>query len=147
MTKGEPWTHEEAKRLLSLVAEGKTSEMIVADLEESRDAVYHKCRRFGLAVEEEGAKGRTTSSIRLPEELRALATMEYQKTKDLFHVMQFLGHGNTKTTLRYTQLIAFADDEYLCKVADNVDQAKQLIESGFEYVTDIDEHKLFRKRK
>jgi predicted dithiol-disulfide oxidoreductase (DUF899 family) len=31
--------------------------------------------------------------------------------------------------------------------ADNLDQAKQLIEFGFEYITDIDEHKLFRKRK
>jgi hypothetical protein len=61
--------------------------------------------------------------------------------------MQFLGHRNIKTTLRYTQLIAFADDEYTCKVADNVDQAKQLIEPSFDYVTNIDEHKLFRKSK
>jgi hypothetical protein len=42
---------------------------------------------------------------------------------------------------------AFADDEYVCRIADNIDQAKQLIESGFNYVTNIDEHKLFRKRK
>jgi hypothetical protein len=42
---------------------------------------------------------------------------------------------------------AFADDEYVCRIADNIDQAKQLIESGFDYVTNIDEHKLFRKRK
>jgi len=75
------------------------------------------------------------------------ATMEYHKTRDLLHVMQFLGHRSIKTTLRYTQLIAFADDEYTCKVADNVDQAKQLVESGFDYVTDIDGHRLFRKRK
>jgi integrase len=75
------------------------------------------------------------------------ATMEYHKTRDLLHVMQFLGHRNIKTTMRYTQLIAFGDDDYVCKIADNVDQAKQLIESGFDYVTDIDEHKLFRKRK
>jgi len=61
--------------------------------------------------------------------------------------MQFLGYRNIKTTLRYAQLIAFADDEYVCKIADNVDQAKQLIESGFDYVTNIDERKLFRKRK
>jgi len=72
MTKGKPWTHEEVKRLPRLVAEGKTIEMIVADLEKSRDAVYHKCRRLGLAVEEEGAKGRTTSSIRLPKELPSI---------------------------------------------------------------------------
>jgi hypothetical protein len=72
MTKGKPWTHEEAKRLLKLVAEGKTIEIIVADLEKSRDAVYVKCRRLGLVVEEEGAKGRTTSSIRLPKELPSI---------------------------------------------------------------------------
>jgi hypothetical protein len=73
--------------------------------------------------------------------------MECHKTRDLLHGMQFLGHRSIKTTLRYTQLIAFADGEYVCRIADNVDQAKQLIESGFDYVTDIDEHKLFRKRK
>jgi len=75
------------------------------------------------------------------------ATMEYHRTRDILHVMQFLGHRNIKTTLRYTQLIAFADDEYTCRVADNVEQAKQLVESGFDYVTDIDGHKLFKKRK
>jgi hypothetical protein len=61
--------------------------------------------------------------------------------------MQFLGRRNTKTTLRHLQLIAFTDDECVHKTSDNVDQAKQLIESGFDYVTNIDEHKLFRKRK
>jgi integrase len=75
------------------------------------------------------------------------ATMEYHKTRDILHVMQFLGHRSIKTTLRYTQLIAFANDEYTCKAADNVEQAKQLIESGFDYVTDIEGLKLFRKRK
>ena len=75
------------------------------------------------------------------------ATMEYHRTRDILHVMQFLGHRNIKTTLRYTQLIAFADDEYTCRVADNVEQAKQLVESGFDYITDIDGHKLFKKRK
>jgi hypothetical protein len=72
MTKGKPWTHEEAKRLLKLVAEGKTIEIIVADLEKSRDAVYVKCRRLGLVEEEEGAKGHTTSSIKLPKELPSI---------------------------------------------------------------------------
>jgi len=69
MTRGKPWTHEEVKRLLKLVAEGNTIERIMADLQKSRDAVCHKCRRLGLVVEEEGAKGRTAASIRLPEEL------------------------------------------------------------------------------
>ena len=39
------------------------------------------------------------------------------------------------------------DDNYACKVAQNVEQATELIENGFEYVTEIDGLKLFRKRK
>lgn len=75
------------------------------------------------------------------------ATMEYHKTKDILHVMQFLGHRNIKTTLMYTQLIDLTEDEYTCKVAETVNEATQLIESGFDYVTDIEGLKLFKKRK
>ena len=73
--------------------------------------------------------------------------MEYHRKRDVLHVMHFLAHRSIRTTLGYRQLIGFADDEYTCKVADNVEQAKQLVESGFDYVTDIDGHRLFRKRK
>ena len=44
-------------------------------------------------------------------------------------------------------LADFRDDEYVCKVARTVDEAKNLIEEGFDHVTDIDGMKLFRKRK
>lgn len=66
--------------------------------------------------------------------------MEYHKTKDIFHVMQVLGHKNT---LVYTHL----DDEYVSKVAWNLEEACKLIEAGFDYVTDIEGAKLFKKRK
>lgn len=36
---------------------------------------------------------------------------------------------------------------YTCKTATNIKEATQLIENGFEYITEIDEIKLFRKRK
>ena len=75
------------------------------------------------------------------------ATMEYHKTRDILHVMRFLGHKNIKNTLIYTQLIDLEEDEYVCKVAENIEEAKQLIEDGFEYVCDMDTVKLFRKRK
>jgi hypothetical protein len=62
--------------------------------------------------------------------------------------MKVLGHKNIKNTLIYTQLISFpGEDEFICKAAKTVDEAKQLIEAGFEYVCDIDDVKLFRKRK
>lgn len=76
------------------------------------------------------------------------ATMEYAKTRDILHVMRMLGHKNIKNTLIYTQLIDFKDDEFICKAAIKSDEAKQLIELGFEYVcTATDGVMLFRKRK
>jgi hypothetical protein len=62
-------------------------------------------------------------------------------------VTKIEGHKNIKNTLIYTQLIDFGDDEYVCKVARTIEEAKQLIETGFEYICDIDGAKLFRKRK
>ncbi len=76
------------------------------------------------------------------------ATIEYAKTKDILYVQQLLGHKNLKTTLRYTQLIQYPHNEkYICKVATTVNEAKELVEAGFEYVTHMNNCKLFRKRK
>ena len=69
--------------------------------------------------------------------------MEYHKTKDILHVMQVLGHKNIENTLIYTHL----DDEYVSKAAWNLEEACKLIEAGFDYVTDIEGAKLFKKRK
>jgi integrase len=76
------------------------------------------------------------------------ATMEYARTKDILYVMQLLGHKNIKNTLRYTQLVNFPqNEEYICKVARNLDEASDLIEAGFEYVTEMENCKLFKKNK
>jgi integrase len=75
------------------------------------------------------------------------ATMEYNRTKDILHVMQLLGHKNIRNTLVYTHLVNFQSDEYVCKVARTVEEARQLVENGFDYVTDVEDMKLFRKRK
>jgi integrase len=75
------------------------------------------------------------------------ATMEYHKTKDILHVMQLLGHKNIKNTLVYTHLVNFESDDFVCKIADTVDEAKIFVENGFDYVCDVDGHKMFRKRK
>jgi hypothetical protein len=48
---------------------------------------------------------------------------------------------------RLHALVDFGGDEFVCKVAKNVDEAKTLVESGFDYVTDVDGLKLFKKRK
>lgn len=75
------------------------------------------------------------------------ATMLYHRTKDILYVKEQLGHRRLENTLIYTHLIDFKDEEYTVRVAKTVREACQLLESGFEYVTEIDSVKLFRKRK
>jgi hypothetical protein len=61
--------------------------------------------------------------------------------------MQLLGHRSIKNTLVYTHLVSFEGDEFICKIARSVDEATALVESGFDYVSEIDGVQLFRKRK
>ena len=58
-----------------------------------------------------------------------------------------MGHRNIKNTLVYTHLIQFSSEEFISKVAGTIEEACNLIEAGFEYVTDMDNVKIFRKRK
>jgi integrase len=88
--------------------------------------------------------------IRLYDLRHWFGTMKYLETHDIFYVQYLLGHKRINNTLVYIHLSrAFEnyDSNYSCKVAKTVDEASKLIESGFEYVTDIDAVKLFRKRK
>lgn len=39
------------------------------------------------------------------------------------------------------------DDQFICKVASTVEEAKTLVERGFEYITEVIGVKLFRKRR
>ena len=75
------------------------------------------------------------------------ATTLYAKTKDLLLVKETLGHRSISSTMKYTHLLTFRDDDYVCKATKTVEEAKALVESGFEYVTDVEGYKLFRKRK
>jgi hypothetical protein len=55
-----------------------------------------------------------------------------------------------KNTLLYIQLAEalFQDEkEYISKVAKTEKEVCKLVEAGFEYVTDLKEAKIFRKRK
>jgi len=79
------------------------------------------------------------------------ATIEYHKTRDILYVMQFLGHKSIKNTLKYVQiegaLFQEENEGFICKAASNVDEAKTLIEAGFDYVYELNDVKLFRRRK
>ena len=74
--------------------------------------------------------------------------MEYHRTKDILHVKRMLGHRKIDSTLVYTSLVEFdIDDDFTCRIARTLEEASMLIEAGFEYVTDMEGVKLFRKRK
>ncbi len=93
-------------------------------------------------------KDPSIKNIRLYDLRHYRATTLYDKTRDILLVKQQLGHKKIETTLRYTQLIHFnEEEEYTCKTATTVKQAQELIEHGFQYITEIDGTKLFRKRK
>ena len=123
----------------------KTSERVwcTKAAETLRESFEDREKRWHINL---GTRG---SSDSLPPTFRHWkATMEYARTKDILYVQRLLGHKSLKSTLRYTQLITLPqNEEYICEVAENVQGAEDLIEAGFEYVTDINGVKLFRKLK
>jgi integrase len=78
-------------------------------------------------------------------------TMEYHKTHDPDHVKRLLGHRNLQSTEIYINMeqavFSESDQEFHVKLAKTIDEACKLLEVGFEFVTDMDGAKLFRKRK
>ena len=79
-------------------------------------------------------------------------TIEYHKSKDILRVKYILGHKNIRNTLIYmdienTLFQGQENDEFHVRTAKTIDEACKLLEVGFEYVCEMDEVKLFRKRK
>ena len=69
------------------------------------------------------------------------ATSLYDKTKDILLVMQKLGHKKIETTMFYTQLISFSEEEeYTCKAAANAKEAMNLIETDSNTSQQSKEH-------
>jgi hypothetical protein len=66
-------------------------------------------------------------------------------------VRAFLGHKNIKNILVYVQLEEAIYDKqnegFISKAATKVDEVCKLVESGFDYVCDVGDAKVFRKRK
>jgi len=77
--------------------------------------------------------------------------MEYQKTRDVYHVKRLLGHKNMRNTEIYINLeqavFNSTNDEFHVKVAEKPEEIKALLEVGFEYVYEKDGLAFFRKRK
>ena len=78
--------------------------------------------------------------------------MEYHKVKDIIYVQQLLGHKSIQSTMIYITIenavFKETEDQWVSKVARNIEEAQKLVDVGFEYVCDFGaEGRLFRKRK
>jgi len=79
---------------------------------------------------------------------RWYATMLYHKNGGkLLQVQEKLGHKSILTTTIHTHLINFEADAYNSAIAETVEEARKLVETGFEYVCNMNGFKLFRKPK
>ena len=58
-----------------------------------------------------------------------------------------LGHRAISNTLIYTHLVNFEADEYHTATSKSLKRDQELLMAGFEYVTERDGIKIFRKRK
>jgi integrase len=109
---------------------------------------YGKWFRYYRNRTAEKMQNPNMKTIKLYDLRHYFATTLYHKTKDILFVKQQMGHKKIETTLVYTQLLQFEQDEnYTCRVAKNIEEATKLIENGFEYIQEIDGIRLYRKRK
>jgi len=74
-------------------------------------------------------------------------TMLLHQTRNLLLVQKILGHKQIQNTMKYVQLISFQEDEYDVSAATTIEEDEQLLKAGFEYVTERNGIKLYRRPK
>lgn len=88
------------------------------------------------------------TKIRLHDFRHYYGTKLYQETKDILFVKQQMGHKSLNSTLIYTHILQFENnDNYTVKVATTIEQETELIEHGFTFVTNRDNIHIYKKRK
>jgi S-adenosylmethionine:tRNA-ribosyltransferase-isomerase (queuine synthetase) len=74
------------------------------------------------------------------------ATMECHKPKMLGSHTVTMAQKHKKH-LKHTQLVNFQSDEHTCRTARKLKETTVLVEAGFEYITEMECCKLFRKQE
>jgi len=69
VTKGKPWTPKQEKDLHRLVEAKESIDVIACKLDKSPEAIRKKVERLGLEVVDHKGNSRTTTSLKIPEEL------------------------------------------------------------------------------
>jgi integrase len=92
-------------------------------------------------------------TVRLYDFRHFFGTMRYWKYRDVPLTAQDMGHRDYNTTAKYLHLCRILElmtnsDQWLCKAVQTKDEAKPLIETGWQYVnTTPDGFMLYRKPK
>jgi integrase len=87
------------------------------------------------------------------QNLRNFSGAELYKSlpiRDPIAVMRHLRHKKLDTTMHYLRAITLdyeEDDQWITRTSTTIEEDAKLIEAGFQYVTERDRTKLFRKRK
>ena len=74
-------------------------------------------------------------------------TMLFHHTRNLLLVQKILGHKRITSTMKYVQLINFQEEEYDVSAATTVEEDQELLKAGFEYITERNGIKLYRRPK
>jgi integrase len=86
-------------------------------------------------------------TIRLYDFRHYFCTKKLNDIGNPYTVMVLMGHKKIETTQHYMHLLNLEGDEWTCSGATTKEEAKKLIEAGFQYVTTIEGVQLFKKRK
>ena len=62
-------------------------------------------------------------------------------------VKKLLGHKNINSTMKYIGMIHFKDNEFDVATATTLEEAKTILASGYDYVTEKNGIMLFRRPK
>ena len=66
---------------------------------------------------------------------------------NILTVQKLLGHKNIRNTMKYIGMIDFKDSDFEVTTASTVDEAKRILEQGFDYITEKAGIMLFRRPK
>jgi hypothetical protein len=66
---------------------------------------------------------------------------------NLLTVKKMLGHKRIENTMKYVSMINFKDEEFEVATATTIEEAKALLSSGYDYVTEKHAIMLFRRPK
>jgi integrase len=130
---------------------------MVSRLPKKNGYIFAKSRTGSLRNNLCNVRARLADRLQNPRLLRVsfhsfrhwYATKTYWQTKDLLYTQRSLGHKSLQSTLRYTQLVNWANENnYHAKAVTTTNEAEELIASGWQYVaTSPEGAMLFRKPK